>query len=58
MRQRYGLEIYDLKGLQEISSHREYYYDSEHLNHNGTEQFTKYFLENCMENNVFQRRKN
>lgn len=52
MQQKYGFEIFDLKGLQEISSHREYYYDSEHLNRNGAEQFTKYFIENCMENYI------
>ena len=41
---------FDLKGLEEISSHREYYYDGEHLNRYGAEQFTKYFLEHCMKN--------
>lgn len=48
MQKKYSFEIFDLKGLEEISAHREYYYDGEHLNRQGAEQFTKYFLENCM----------
>lgn len=50
MQRKYPFEIFDLKGLEEISSHREYYYDGEHLNRYGAEQFTKYFLEHCMKN--------
>ena len=49
MQKKYSFEIFDLKGLEEISTHQEYYYDGEHLNRKGAEQFTKYFLENCME---------
>ncbi len=50
MQRKYPFEIFDLKGLEEISSHREYYYDGEHLNRYGAEKFTKYFLHHCMEN--------
>lgn len=48
MQKEYSFEIFDFKGLEEISAHREYYYDAEHLNRYGAEQFTKYFLEHCM----------
>lgn len=48
MQEKYLFEIFDLKSLEEISTHQEYYYDGEHLNRRGAEQFTKYFLENCM----------
>lgn len=49
MQKKYQFEIFDLKDLCEISMNREYYYDPEHLNRNGAERFTQYFLENCME---------
>ncbi|MBQ4531281.1 MAG: hypothetical protein IJA36_11865 [Lachnospiraceae bacterium] len=49
MQEKYSFEIFDLKSLEEISTHQEYYYAGEHLNRNGAERFTKYFLENCME---------
>ncbi len=45
----YRFEIFDLKDLEEISAHREFYYDSEHLNRSGAESFTKYFIQNCMD---------
>lgn len=44
----FNIEIIDLKGLEEISLHNEYYYDVEHLNHKGAECFTKYFIQNHM----------
>lgn len=48
MQEKYKFELFDLKDLREISEHREYYYDGEHLNRKGAEKFTEYFITNCM----------
>ena len=48
VRKRYNFEIIDLKDCETISKHHEFYYDTEHMNRMGAEYFTRYFIDNYM----------